>query len=223
MLVACLQSPVASAAIPSAAKVRAEMGRANPQAGRAQPLALDVVLTDESGASAATGRPLLEPTGRARLELTFADGRRELHERSPAGYLVTRDGVRVERALPLLPPAQLLQAPTEAEVAAALQLLGGEPERVDLGISGGQDCWVLGGRDPGPFDANRRPSYWFALEARRPVRIDEGDEARFRLGAPVKHESGVFLPAWIVVEAPGRPPWRIDVQRVAPATPEGHR
>lgn len=213
----------AAAVVPSALAVRSEVARTNAQAGRSQRLVLDVAVVDEAGETAATGRAVLEPGRPARLDLTLVDGRRELHERGAGGYRVTRDGVPVERPLPLLPPVDLLQARTEAEVAAALGALGGQPERVDLGMAGGADCWVLGGRDPGPFDQNGRPSYWFDQDARRPVRIDQGDGVRFRFGPPAKHPPAVFFPAWVLVEAPGWPRWRVDVRSVtagtAPASP----
>ncbi len=216
---ALLPPAPARAAIPTAAKVRAEMARINVQAGRAQPLALEVVLVGESGGAIASGRARLEPNGSARLELTLPDGRREVHERSPAGYLATRDGVRIERVLELLPPTQLLQAPTEAEVAAALIGIGGDPDRVELGLCDGGDCWVLGGRDPGPFDGNRRPSCWFDLDARKPVRIDDAGGARFRLGPSIGNAAGIAFPAWIRVQAPGWPGRRLEIQRVSPARP----
>jgi hypothetical protein len=220
-LLALAVLPVSSAlaVVPSAARVRAEIARSNVQAGRAQPLALEVRLVGESGEAIASGRARLDPNGFARLELTLSDGRREIHERSPAGYVTTRDGRKVDRALPLLPPTQLLQAPTEAEVAAALLGIGGDPELVELGMSGGADCWVLGGRDPGPFEANRRPSHWFDLEDRRAVRIDDPAVARFRLGPPAAPPGAIAFPAWIDVESPGWPRRRLDIQRVEPADP----
>ncbi len=219
LALALLPPAPALAVIPSALKIRAEMARGNVQAGRAQTLSLDVLLVGESGSAIASGRARLEPNGFARLELTLPDGRREVHERSPAGYVATRDGVRIDRVLPLLPPTQLLQAPTEAELAAALQGIGGDPERVELGMSDGADCWVLGGRDPGPFDGNRRPSYWYDLDDRRPVRIDDPTRARFRFGPSVPRDGGISFPAWFRVEAPGWPGRRLDIQRVAPAKP----
>lgn len=205
----------ARAAIPTAAAVRAEIARKNQQAGRAQPLVVEVVVRDETGAAAASGRMLLGgAAGPTRLELVLADGRREVHERRAGRYEATRDGEPVARAMPLLPPFGLLQARSEADVAAALALIGGDPDRVDLGMAGGADCWVLGGRDPGPFDANGRPSYWFDQDGRRPVRIDERGGVRFRFGPPARHEPAIFLPAWIDVEAPGWPRRRIEVVRV---------
>ncbi len=146
----------AAAVIPSAESVRREIARTNRQAGRSQPLVLEVAVIGEAGEPVASGRAILDPARPSRLQLTLADGRHELHERSGERYTVTRDGVPVERAMPLLPPFALLQAGSEAEVAAALVALGGEPERVDLGMEGNADCWVLGGRDPGPFDHNGR-------------------------------------------------------------------
>lgn len=222
LLLGASAAPPAGAVVPSAEAVRREIARTNAQAGRTQRLALDVTVIDEAGQTAASGRAVLEPDGTARLDLTLADGRRERHERGPGGYVATRERVRVERPLPLLPPFGLLQAGSEAAVAAALSAIGGEPEQVDLGMAGGGDCWVLGGRDPGPFDQNGRPSYWFDQDARRPVRIDAADGVRFRFGPPAKHPPGVFLPAWYLVEAPGWPRWRVDVQSASgggPAAP----
>ena len=211
-LAGLLAAAPAAAVIPPAERVRSEIARTNVQAGRSQPLVLEVLVLGESGEPAASGRAVLDPAGTARLQVELADGRREFHERTPDGYAATRDGARVERALPLLPPLALLQARTGAEVAAALAGLGGEPERVDLGMAGGADCWVLGGRDPGPFDANTRPSYWLDQDARRPVRIDEAGGVRFHFGPPAKHPPAIFFPAWYVVEAPGWPRWRVEVR-----------
>jgi hypothetical protein len=219
VVLAQLPASPARAVIPSAPKVRAEIARSNAEAGRTQPLALDVVLVGESGGALATGRARLDPQGVARLELALVDGSRELHERSPDGYVASRDGVPLGRFQPLLPPSQLLQAGTEADVAAALRAIGGDPDQVDLGMSDGADCWVLGGRDPGPFDASRRPSYWFDLAARRALRIDDAGAVSFRLGPAVKRDGGIAFPAWIYIEAPGWPSRRLDVQRVAPASP----
>lgn len=209
----------AGAVVPSAEAVRREIARTNVEAGRSQPLVLDVEVIGESGEPVASGRALLDPAAPARLQLTLADGRREFHERTLAGYTATREGAPIQRAQPLLPPVALLQARHEADVAAALLALGGEPERVDLGISVGSDCWVLGGRDPGPFDANTRPSYWFDQDARRPVRIDQADGTRFRFGPPAKHPPGIFFPAWYTVEAPGWPRVRVEVRHVTTGNP----
>jgi len=214
VLAALLAAAPAGAVVPSAEAVRREIARTNVQAGRSQPLVLDVVVSGEAGEPTASGRAVLDPNGPARLQLTLADGRREFHERNAGRYTATRDGARVERPMPLLPPVALLQARTESDVAGAIASLGGEPERVDLGMSGGGDCWVLGGRDPGPFENNGRPSYWFDQDARRPVRIDEAGGVRFRFGPPAKHPPAIFFPAWYTVEAPGWPRWRVEVRSV---------
>lgn len=211
---ALLAAAPVGAVIPTAEAVRREIARTNAQAGRTQPLVLDVTVVGETGEPAGSGRAVLDPGGPARLHLTLADGRREFHERTLGGYFATRDEARVERPLPLLPPVALLQARSESEVAAALASLGGEPERIDLGMAGGADCWVLGGRNPGPFDANARPSYWFDQDARRPVRIDEAAGVRFHFGPPTRHAPAIFFPAWYTVEAPGWPRWRVEVRGV---------
>lgn len=216
---ALLPAAPALGVIPAAPKVRAEMARRNVQAGRTRPLVLDLLLVGESGGAIASGRARLDPGGMAWLELIRSDGGREVHERSPAGYAATRDGVRLDRAMPLLPPTQLLQAPTEAEVAAALEGIGGDPEQLDLGLCDDADCWVLGGRDPGSSAERGRPSYWFDLESRQPVRIDEPRRARYRFGPSVARDGSIAFPAWIEVEAPGWSRRRLEVQRVAPAGP----
>jgi hypothetical protein len=220
LLAALLASPLpARAVVPAAEPVRREIARTNVQAGRAQPLVLEVLVLGEAGEPMASGRAVLDPGGVARLHLTLADGRREFHERTPAGYSVTREGAVVERALPLLAPFELLQARSEEAVADGLRALGGDPEQVDLGMAGGADCWVLGGRDPGRFDANGRPSYWFDQDGRRPVRIDAADGVRFRLGPPAKHAPAIFFPAWYEVEAPGWPRGRVEVRSVTAGNP----
>lgn len=212
----------ALAAIPAAPKVRKAVASANAAARRTQPLLIEVALVSETGEVAATGQGRLDPAGTSHLELRLADGRTEVHERTGSSYRALRDGAPVERVLELLPPTRLLQAPTAEALDAALVDLGAAGGVVDLGIEGGRDCWVLGGRDPGPFADNTRPSLWVDLESRQPVRIDasaRGGQAggvHFRLG-PSAVQEGVRFPTWIDVEAAGWPRWRIQIRRVAPA------
>jgi hypothetical protein len=205
----------ARGAIPSASRILRAAAATNVAARRTQPLQVEVAVLDAEGRVAATGAAWLDPTGTSRLELTLPDGRPELHERSAAGYRVTRGGAPVARPLPLLPPTHLLQLPRADALEAALRLLGAEPERVDLAIEGTSDCWVVGGRDPGPFEANTRPSLWIDLASRQPVRIDLAGDVHYRLGPEAAH-GGIRFPAWIEVEAPGWPRWRVQVGRVGP-------
>jgi hypothetical protein len=213
----------ARAAVPSAEKVRKAVASSNAAAKRSQPLLLDVALVSETGQVAAAGQARLDPTGSSRLDLRLGDGRDETHERNGSSYRVTREGAPVDRSPPLLPPVRLLLAPSAEALAAALADLGADAERVDLGIEGEHDCWVLGGRDPGPFGENARASLWIDLDSRQPVRIDEAGGAHFRLG-PSALQNGVRFPTWIDVEAPGWPRWRMEIRRVAPAaSPADHR
>jgi hypothetical protein len=217
-VLALAAAPRAEAVIPSAAAVQREIARINVQAGRSQPLVLELAVRDESGQPWASARALLDPAAPARLHVTRVDGQHELHERTADGrYSASREGVRIERPLPLLPPVALLQAREARGVAAALAGVGGDPERVDLGMADGTDCWVLGGRDPGPFDASRRPSYWLDQDGRRPVRIDEAGGVRFRFGPPARYGGAIFFPAWYTIEAPGWPSWRVEVRAVTTA------
>jgi hypothetical protein len=164
----------------------------------------------------ATGRLRALPGEPARLELTLADGTIEIHERSATDYRVTRAGTRVERALPLLPPLEVLQAGTATAVVDALRRAGVDPARVDLGMSGRHDCWVIGGRDPGDFDANTRPSVWVDQESQQPVRIDDANGAQYRM-SDVSAKDGIRFPSQIDVRAPGWPLQRIQVAKPAPA------
>lgn len=214
-------APRAEAAIPSAEKVRGAAATANLKGARDRALLVDVVLLTEAGELAASGRARLDPPGpagpgTARLELVLADGRNEVHERDAAGYRVTRDGTPIERPLPLLLPAGLLQAGSREALAEALRALGGDPERVDLGSQGARDCWVLGGRDRGPFEMNGLPSLWLDLDSHQVVRIDEAAGTRFFTG-PYASFGDIRFPAWIEVQAPGWPRWRMEVRAVTPA------
>jgi hypothetical protein len=51
------------------------------------------------------------------------------------------------------------------------------------------------------------------------VRVDRADGVRFHLG-PSRSFGGMQLPAWIDVEAPGRPPVRLEVRGAAPVAAE---
>jgi hypothetical protein len=192
------------------------IAQSNSAASRTRALALDIALAGADGAVVATGTVRLEPNGRARLGITFADGTVEMHERTPIDYQATRAGTRVEKPLRLIPPVALLQAATAQAVAEALRTIGGDPRLVDLGMEGAHDCWVLGGRDMGSFESNSRVSLWVDQESQQPVRIDDGSGTQYRFGAP-KKGAGIRFPAWIDVRTATTPSWRIEVKSVTPA------
>ncbi|MBS1105020.1 MAG: hypothetical protein H6Q91_522 [Deltaproteobacteria bacterium] len=210
------QAGRASAWIPEPESAWSLVAQSNGAASRTRALAIDIALVGADGAVVATGTARLEPNGRARLGVTFADGTVEMHERTPIDYQATRAGTRVEKPLRLIPPLVLLQAGSAQAVADALRTLGGDPKLVDLGMEGAHDCWVLGGRDMGAFDANTRVSLWVDQESQQPVRIDDGSGTQYRFGTPKKGED-IRFPAWIDVRAATGPSWRIDVRSVRPA------
>jgi hypothetical protein len=209
----------ASAWIPEPERAWTAIATANTTSGRGKPLDFPVALVGADGGIAGTGRLRADGAGSARLELVLADGVAELHERRGAEYRVTRGGRPVERAPRLLPPLDLLQVTTAMGVAEALRAIGGNPAQVDLGIEGAHDCWVLGGRDPGAFESNTRPSLWVDQETQQPVRIDDAGGAQYRFGDSAARPGGVRFPSRIDVQEPGWPLWRIQVQGTAPATP----
>lgn len=205
----------ASAWIPEPERAWSTLAQSNSQSARTRPIDFAVALVDSSGTVAATGRLRAEPGGHALLELTLADGGTEVHERRALEYRVTRNGQRVDKVPRLLPPLGLLQAGNGTAVADALRDLAGDPARVDLGIEGRYDCWVLGGRDPGDFQMNKRPSIWVDQETQQPVRIDDAAGVRYRL-LDLAPKDGVRFPSRIEVNADGWPIWRIDVATPAP-------
>ena len=202
--------------IPEPESAWSMVAQSNSAASRTRALALDVALVGADGVVVATGTARVEPNGRARLGVTFADGTVEMHERTPIDYQATRAGTRVEKPLRLIPPIALLQADTAQAVADALRTIGGDPRLVDLGMEGAHDCWVLGGRDMGAFDDNTRVSLWVDQETQQPVRIDDGSGTQYRFGSPKKGEN-IRFPAWIDVRAATGPSWRIDVKSVRSA------
>lgn len=212
----------AAAWIPEPERAWTMLAQSNLEGARTKPLDFAVALVDSAGNVTATGRLQAEPGGRARLELALAEGGTEVHERDGLDYRVSRNGQRVARAPQLVPPLAILQAAKAIDVAQALRAMAGEPARVDLGIEGRFDCWVLGGRDPGDFQMNTRPSVWVDQETRQPVRIDDAAGTRYRL-LDLTPKGGVRFPSRIEVHADGWPIWRIDVATPAPpgARPAG--
>ena len=206
----------ANAWIPAPESAWSIVAQENSSASRTRALSLEVSLVGADGVVAATGTARVEPSGRARLGITWADGVVEMHERSTTDYQATRAGAPVAQPLRLLPPLAVLQASSGLAVAEALRAIGGDPKLVDLGMEGAHDCWVLGGREMGSFDANTRASLWVDQESQQPVRIDDGAGTQYRFGTPAKGE-GIRFPAWIEVRAAAGPSYRIDVKAVTPA------
>ncbi len=215
-VIALALSSVANAWVPEPESAWGIVAQGNSNGLRTRPLSLDVSLVGADGAVAATGTARIEPSGNARLGITWADGSVEMHERSASDYKATRGGKAVDKPLRLLPPNALLQAATGLEVAEALRTIGGDPKRVDLGMEGAHDCWVLGGREMGSFDANTRASLWVDQESELPVRIDDGSGTQYRFGFAKKGE-GIRFPAWIEVRGAKGPSYRIDIKAVNPA------
>jgi hypothetical protein len=126
----------------------------------------------------------------------------------------SRDRESLPDPHPLLPPLWLLQASPGATLQMRIAELGGDPDAVALGFDGDHDCFVLGGR-------TAEASYWVDQETLAPVRIDLPGGVRYRLGPPVSR-GALELPAWITLEAPGRPPvtLTIDGARAEAAAPD---
>ena len=115
---------------------------------------------------------------------------------------------------PLIPPFAFLQAGSPERILGLLRGLGGEVERVDLGIDGNRDCWVVGGRTSGRFDNNHRPALWIALESRELVRIDTAEAVAYRIG-PTAAFGEIHLPKWIEVRPRDAETLRLEIEALA--------
>jgi hypothetical protein len=205
--------------VPSAEKVSEAVAETNDRDQRAQALQVEVVLRDPLGHEKSAGTAWLHPAGEVRLELRTPEGDVERRRLVGGRERVMQDGRSQSPERPLLPPLALLQADTGDGLRALLRALGGRDERVELGLEGSHDCYVLGGRRraaSGKAPGGASVALWIDVESSQPVRIDRADGVRFRLGPPRTHGE-IRFPAFIDVEAPGRPVWRLDVHRVAPA------
>lgn len=216
LLGAALALPTA-AAIPSAPKIAEAVAEANQMSKRVEPLLIDVVLRIGEGEPAATGQLVAHPTGLARLELRSGAGFVERHLLQGDHYRASRDGQLLDRFHPFLPPIFLLQAGSGAALAAALESFGVSEQEVVLGRMGDHDCYVFGGRLPGPPEAERLlPSLWIDIESYDPLRIVRSDGVEYRLG-PVAVYDGIRLPRWIEMLTPDQFRARLELVRAAPA------
>ncbi len=221
-----LLAAAAAAHVPSPARILQAVAETNVRSERTRGLRLEVELRDESGRVEASGQLWLDPSGAARLRLREPGGDVEEHEVVADVYRAQRNGRSISSPRPLLPPPQVLQAESAAELCGALFRLGADPDYVELGYQGAHDCYVLGGRsrDPG---ASERGALWVDVETLDPVRIDHANGIRFRLG-PAVEAGRIRFPAWIGVRTPRGGGWRVEVRSVArgglpPAAPGAGR
>ncbi len=209
----------ARAAIPNPTKLADAAAEANSDAGRTEPLWLEVSLRLGQGDAMAKGALATHPTGLARLELHSRRGFVERHLLQGDTYTASRNGRPLKDPRPFLPPLFLLQATSGDTLRAALESFGIDADRVVLGRVGEHDCYVFGGRwrARSGQEERRLPSLWVDIESYEVVRIDGRDGVRFQFGPSTDFGEGVRAPRWIGIEVPGQPPARLDVIRVAPA------
>jgi len=134
----------AEAFIPRAERVVEAVAQRNLQAGRAQPLQVDLVLRIEDSPPLGTGVLVTHPTGLARLELKSQGGAVERHILQGSEHLAMRDGVRLPEPRSFLPPLFLLQTSEDQDLRAGLEQLGADLEAIRLAPCGEGDCFVVG-------------------------------------------------------------------------------
>lgn len=206
----------APAHVPSASRVTEAVASTNGKAGRARGLRMEVELRGPDGRAEAAGTAWLEPDGSGRLLLRDPDGGTEEHRLAGGRYQVLRDGRPVSQPRPLLPPLQVLQAGSAAELRGVLSGFGVATGTVELGFVGDQDCYVLGGRAGTP-PAAPRAALWVDVETLEAVRIDRRDGVRYRLGPPLG-KGRIRFPSWVDVETPGGVRWRLTIRSVVPGS-----
>jgi hypothetical protein len=203
-----LLAAAALAYVPPAERIARTVADASRQHGRAQALALKVVVRGEGDVELASGTLHSDPRGAARLELTHTAGFVERQLRRGRNLEGTRNRAPIEDLLPLLPPLWLLQTGSGATLQTRIAELGGDADAVALGFDGDHDCYVLGGRAA-------EASYWVDQDSLAPVRIELPGGVRYRLGPP-RSQGGIEFPAWITLEAPGRPPLTLAIEGARP-------
>jgi len=197
--------------VPPADRVARAVADANRVRGRTHALAIRVSLRGEGDAVLGSGTLLSDPGGAARLEVRHASGFVERQLRRGRSLEASRDGAPLADPVPLLPPLFLLQTEQGATLQTRIAELGGSPDAIALGHEGDHDCYVLGGK-------NASASYWVDQETLAPVRIDLEGGVRYRLGPP-RAQGGIELPAWIALEAPGRPALRMAIDEARAEAP----
>ncbi len=212
---AALVAAAALAYVPPVERIARMVADASRLHGRAQPLALKLVVRGAGDAELASGVLQSDPRGVARLEFAHSGGFVERQLRRGRSLEASRDRTPLPDAHPLLPPLWLLQTSSGATLQTHIAELGGDPDAVALGFDGDHDCFVLGGR-------TAAASYWVDQESFAPVRIDLPGGVRYRLGPP-RTQGGIELPAWITLEAPGRPAVTLAIEgaRAEAAPPDG--
>lgn len=223
-LAAALAVGPARAYIPDPERIVQAVTETNRASGRTRALKLEVVVRIAEGDPVATGEIVTHPNGLARLELRGAGGLVERQLLAGSERRAARGGVPVDEPRAFLPPLFLLQADDGLALEAALSTFGVDTEAVGLAPCGDRDCYVVGGRviaGGAPADAEdprapALPSLWVDVETHEEVAIVEQDGVRVRLGPPAGFSGGVRMPAWMLVDEPGRPPARLEVRSVTP-------
>lgn len=203
----------AQAVIPPSWKVAQAVARANRNAGRTNPILLEVTLTIGEGQPvAAKGTLATHPTGLARLELASDRGFVERHLLQGTSYTASRNGAMIAAPRRFLPPVFLLQARSGEALTAAMESFAIATTESALGRVEDFDCFVFGGRLPRTAEiAGRRlSSMWVDLDSFDVVRVDGSDGVSYRFG-PSQAFGKIRVPRWIAIEAPGQKPARLDI------------
>ena len=117
----------ARAYVPDPEPVARAAANVNHAAERTQALRIPVTVRLGGQEPVGRGTLLASPNAQARLEVRHARGFVERQLRRSGGIAATRDGLRLDRPLPLLPPLWVLQAPSGASLLNRLGELGGDP------------------------------------------------------------------------------------------------
>jgi hypothetical protein len=209
-----LAAHAALAAIPAPETIARAAADASRAQGRARAFSFALAVRPggaEPGAlPIAEGELLVDPAGKARLELRHQDGFVERQLRTSGGLVAARDAAPLESPHPLAPPLWPLLASTGGGLLAQLGELGGDPAQIALGHDGERDCYVLGGKQAGA-------SIWVDKDTQQVARVDLADGTRYRFLAWATR-GGALLPGRIEIETPALG-FVLELTSAAPATP----
>lgn len=194
-----LLAAAAHAFIPRAERVIQAVAERNVQAGRAQPLQLDLVLRMEDSPPLGSGVLVTHPTGLARLELHGSGGVVERHVLQGGEHLAMRDGERLPEPRAFLPPLFLLQTSQALDLRSGLAQLGADAEAIGLAPCGDADCYVIG--DPARTSPRYEPPAPPALEGTDPAPAVVPDDSPGATESPLSLE--VSEPGMLSILSPG--------------------
>lgn len=144
LLLALAAAALAEAVIPLPSRTMKAIAASNRSAGRTQALQLEMKLRVGGEPPIGSAEMISHPSGLARLEVRFHDGRIDRYLLSGDELRGTKNAEPLLRPRPLLQPFFLLQAGSQSTLQTALETFGVRTASIGLAPCGELDCLVFG-------------------------------------------------------------------------------